>query len=265
MTCCLLLLLLLLPSCPEAVPLPHWLTAWHTQRSSRQHHRSLLQDAATAVNASAAANTSSTADEPAAAATADPTQRDSWEGVEPSYAAHYKSDDERPNMCKVAHRVPAPLGKQPYNFTEGQKDYIPYIGMYGASTCTQARNTSCSTRGGPAASPSDFIRLVAVLLLSSYRCGMCGPCGCGTDTHSLHFKCTARCHTHTHTPRHQCRARQSVDADEALLQVRALVGSSQQRQLQDCCSLAAAALQQALSIILEVLAAAAVAVAVLPW
>jgi hypothetical protein len=82
----------------------------------------LLQDAAAAVAATAPA------DEPAEPAEADPTQRDSWEGVEPSYAAHYKSDDERPNMCKVAHRVPAPLGKQQYNFTEGQKDYIPYIG-----------------------------------------------------------------------------------------------------------------------------------------
>jgi hypothetical protein len=57
----------------------------------------------------------------------DPTERETWD-AEPTYSSHYSSDAERPNMCKVAHKVPAPLGKQVYNFTEGAKDYIPYIG-----------------------------------------------------------------------------------------------------------------------------------------
>lgn len=57
----------------------------------------------------------------------DPTKRETWD-TEPTYSSHYSSDAERPNMCKVAHKVPAPLGKQQYNFTEGANDYIPYIG-----------------------------------------------------------------------------------------------------------------------------------------
>lgn len=188
-TCCLLLLLLL-PSCPEAVPLPHWLTAWHTRPSSRQHHRSLLQDA---VNASAAANAASTtADEP------DPTHRDSWEGVEPSYAAHYKSDDERPNMCKVAHRVPAPLGKQTYNFTDGQKDFIPYIGMYVWCQHLHASREKLFHQGWACCQSFKFHPSGCPGQLSNC-CGICGTCGCGTDTHSLHLKCTTRCNTHTHT------------------------------------------------------------------
>jgi len=57
----------------------------------------------------------------------DPTKRDKWD-AEPSYSSHYSSDAERPNVCKVTHKVPAPLGKQDYNFTANQKDYVPYIG-----------------------------------------------------------------------------------------------------------------------------------------
>lgn len=57
----------------------------------------------------------------------DPTQRDIWD-AEPSYSSHYSSDEERPNMCRLVHQVPAPQGRQPYNFTAGKKDYVPYVG-----------------------------------------------------------------------------------------------------------------------------------------
>lgn len=57
----------------------------------------------------------------------DPTQRTEWD-AEPSFASHYASEEQRPNLCKVAHKVPAPLGRDVFNFTEAQKDYIPYIG-----------------------------------------------------------------------------------------------------------------------------------------
>jgi hypothetical protein len=57
----------------------------------------------------------------------DPTQRTTWD-AEPSYSSHYSSDAERPNLCKVAHKVPAPLGRSPYNFSADAKDYIPFIG-----------------------------------------------------------------------------------------------------------------------------------------
>lgn len=50
-----------------------------------------------------------------------------WDGV-PSYASHYRSDDERPNVCQIAHKVPAVVGNQPYNFSAASKDYIPFVG-----------------------------------------------------------------------------------------------------------------------------------------
>lgn len=138
------LVLLILPGLAASLPTSSWQSAaaagvhwakshsihalsWHTQThaeqqsskvagsidSSRQHSRTMLQEPK--------------AEEPAADDSKDPTKRDKWD-TEPSYSSHYSSDDERPNMCKVAHKIPAPLGKQQYNFTDGQKDYIPYIG-----------------------------------------------------------------------------------------------------------------------------------------
>jgi len=56
-----------------------------------------------------------------------PNKRDKWD-AEPSYSSHYSSDAERPNLCKITHKVPAPMGKQQYNFTADKQDYIPYIG-----------------------------------------------------------------------------------------------------------------------------------------
>lgn len=92
--------------------------------SSKQQHssRGTLQD--TPAQSPAAGPL----DEAAALADAkDPTKKTTWDS-EPSYSSHYSSDAERPNMCKVAHKVPAPLDRQPYNFTAEKKDYVPYLG-----------------------------------------------------------------------------------------------------------------------------------------
>jgi hypothetical protein len=96
----------------------------------------------------------------------DPTQRDKWD-ANPSYSSHYSSDEERPNMCRISHQVPAPHGRQQYNFTAEQKDYVPYVGtsltrdsqlmllrqFYRCSHCSGSRMDSfdvracCSARG----------------------------------------------------------------------------------------------------------------------
>jgi hypothetical protein len=57
----------------------------------------------------------------------DLTQRSSWD-TEPSYASHYSSDADRPNLCKVAHNRPAAFGRTPFNFSTGAKDYVPFVG-----------------------------------------------------------------------------------------------------------------------------------------
>jgi hypothetical protein len=54
-------------------------------------------------------------------------QRYSWES-EPSYASHYSSDAERPNICKVMQTVPARVGLQNHSFSEGARDYVPFMG-----------------------------------------------------------------------------------------------------------------------------------------
>jgi hypothetical protein len=56
----------------------------------------------------------------------DPTQRDVWD-TEPTYSSHYASDAERPNLCKVAHQIPAAWDKGVYNFTSDQS-YVPFLG-----------------------------------------------------------------------------------------------------------------------------------------
>jgi hypothetical protein len=55
----------------------------------------------------------------------DPTSRDVWD-QEPSYSSHYASDEQRPNICKVTHVVPALLGSGNYSFDE-DRGYVPFI------------------------------------------------------------------------------------------------------------------------------------------
>jgi hypothetical protein len=47
---------------------------------------------------------------------------------EPSYSSHYSSDTQRPNICKIAHKVPAPEGVKQYEFNSRKRDYIPFLG-----------------------------------------------------------------------------------------------------------------------------------------
>lgn len=82
----------------------------------------MLQDAG-----QSSSDGTSSKDQPGSFGGVDPTQRTSWD-AEPGYSSHYSSNKERPNLCKVTHKVPAPLGREQYNFTEGDKDYVPFIG-----------------------------------------------------------------------------------------------------------------------------------------
>jgi hypothetical protein len=77
-----------------------------------------------AVNATAAVSAAAAAAADAEALLEDPTQRSTWD-AKPPYASHYSSEADRPNMCKVAHRQPARVGSQQYEFTNGS--YIPYV------------------------------------------------------------------------------------------------------------------------------------------
>jgi hypothetical protein len=72
-----------------------------------------------------AANTTAAAAAAAARDPEDPTKRASWE-AEPSYASHYSSTADRPNMCKVTYKQPAAVGTQPYIFSA--RGYVPYVG-----------------------------------------------------------------------------------------------------------------------------------------
>lgn len=45
----------------------------------------------------------------------------------PTYASYYKSDSQRPNVCKVAHQSPPTKEGVAVNFT-GHNHYIPFIG-----------------------------------------------------------------------------------------------------------------------------------------
>lgn len=54
-------------------------------------------------------------------------QRYSWD-TEPSYASYYSSDAERPNICRVTHRVQARVGSQNHTFSEAGRDYVPFMG-----------------------------------------------------------------------------------------------------------------------------------------
>lgn len=78
-------------------------------------------------------------------------------------------------MCRVAHRIPAPLGKQQYNFTDGQKDFIPYIGVVPAPARKQDEVVL------PKLGLLPVLQASSVWLLCcccpSYRRGICGALG----------------------------------------------------------------------------------------